>query len=56
MALSGEEVVIMKAGQPVVRLVAYPAAVPPRAGLAKGQLTRAFFEPLDESELAAWDQ
>jgi prevent-host-death family protein len=53
-ALAGEEVVIAKAGRPVVRLVPVEAETERRPGLAKGRLTPEFFEELPVEELAAW--
>lgn len=55
-AARGEEVVITKRGRPVVRLVAVEANTPRRPGLARGRLTAAFFEPLPQDELEAWQQ
>jgi prevent-host-death family protein len=55
-ALRGEEVIITRAGKPCVRLV--PLDLPPRQpGAAKGKaaLTPAFFDPLPDGELRAWD-
>jgi prevent-host-death family protein len=55
-AMTGEEVVIAKAGKPYVRLV--PVDLPPREpGIASGKaaLTPAFFEPLPDDELEAWE-
>ena len=55
-ALMGDEVIIAKAGKPCVRLV--PLEQPSRQpGSAKGKaaVTPAFFEPLPEDELVAWD-
>lgn len=55
-AMLGEEVIIAKAGKPCVRLV--PLDLPPRQpGAAKGKasLTPAFFDPLPDEELRAWD-
>ena len=55
-AMMGDEVIIAKAGKPCVRLV--PMGLAPRQpGAAKGKaaLTPAFFEPLPEAELSAWD-
>ena len=54
-ALAGEDIVIAKAGQPVVRLTPVEGLAPRRPGLAKGRVTEAFFEPLPERELAAWE-
>lgn len=55
-AVGGEEIVIAKAGRPVVRLVPVAEAMPRRPGIAKGRLTDSFFDPLDTEDLAAWDQ
>jgi len=55
-ALAGEEVIIAKAGKPLARLVPVAETEPRRPGLAKGRVTDAFFEPLPEVELAAWQQ
>jgi len=59
-AEAGEEIVIARGSKPVVTLtpVAEPAPKAPRVpGRLKGQfeLTDAFFEPLPEEELAAWE-
>jgi prevent-host-death family protein len=57
-ALAGEEVIISRGKTPVVRLV--PVTVePPRRqfGTMKGRAAvgEAFFEPLSEDELEAWE-
>jgi prevent-host-death family protein len=52
----GEEIVIAKRGKPFVRLVRVEDRAPRQPGIAKGQLTDAFFEPLPEEELEAWGQ
>jgi prevent-host-death family protein len=55
-AMLGDEVIIAKAGKPCVRLV--PLEQPARQpGSAKGKaaLTPAFFDPLPDDELQAWD-
>ncbi|HZK99992.1 MAG TPA: antitoxin [Caulobacteraceae bacterium] len=57
-AVGGEEVIIARGATPVVRLTPLAAARPKRAfGAFKGQfaLTQAFFEPLPDDELGAWD-
>jgi len=59
-AEAGEEVIIARGDKPVVRLTAVTEAVPKARripGRLKGQfeLTDAFFEPLPEEELAAWE-
>lgn len=57
-ACAGEEVVISKGARPVVRLV--PVArkqVGRKFGALRGKLVvdDAFFEPLEEAELEAWE-
>jgi prevent-host-death family protein len=56
-AVAGEDIVIAKAGKPRVRLV--PVDEPPKRklGFMKGWDVpdEAFFEPLPEEELAAWE-
>ncbi len=57
-AEAGEEVVIARGKQPVVRLAPVDAVKPKRRfGAYKGQFTidERFFEPLPEEELAAWE-
>lgn len=54
-AVAGEEIIIAKAGQPVVRLTPVEGRAPRQPGIAQGRLTEAFFEPLPERELAAWE-
>lgn len=49
---TGVEVIVAKDGKPVARLTRIePVRVRPM-GFVKGRLTRAFFEPLPEDELA----
>jgi prevent-host-death family protein len=50
-ALAGEEIVIARAGEPLVRLVPVVGRKPRRPGLASGRVTDAFFEPLPDDEL-----
>jgi prevent-host-death family protein len=57
-ALAGEEVVIARGNEPVVRLIPLaPPAGRRQFGRYKGmfELTDAFFEPLPEEELALWE-
>ena len=54
-AVAGEEIIIAKAGQPVVRLTPVEGLVPRQPGIAKGRITEAFFEPLPEREISAWE-
>lgn len=53
--LIGEEVVITKAGKPIARLVQVEERLAPEPGIAKGHVTEAFFEPLPDAELEAWE-
>lgn len=55
-AAAGEEIIIARAGKPLARLLPLEKAEPRQAGLAKGHLTDAFFEPLPEEELKLWGQ
>ena len=57
-ACAGEEVVIARGKHPVVRLVPITTAAPARKfGAMRGRAKagRAFFEPLPDEELAAWE-
>ncbi len=53
--LAGEEIILARAGKPVVKLVPVEAASERPLGFLKGRLTEAFFEPLPEEELKAWE-
>jgi prevent-host-death family protein len=58
-ACRGEEVVISRGKRPVVRLVPVDHATPARKfGVLRGKVhvDDAFFEPLPEDELAAWER
>jgi prevent-host-death family protein len=55
-AHEGEEIVLAKAGKPYARLVPLEEAKPRVPGIADGWIDEAFFEPLPESELKAWNQ
>jgi len=54
---NGEEIVIARAGDPKVRLVPVVAKAERRPGRFAGRfsVTEAFFEPLPEEELGAWE-
>jgi prevent-host-death family protein len=54
-AHAGEEIVIGKAGKPYAKLVPLLPATTRIPGIAKGSVTDAFFEPLPEDELQAWE-
>lgn len=55
-AHAGQEIILAKAGQPYARMLPL-AATPGRRqpGRLKGRVGEAFFEPLPESELDAWE-
>jgi prevent-host-death family protein len=55
-ALSGEEVIIAKAGKAIARLVPLERKVPRKPGLLKGQLAESFFDPLSDEDLVKWGQ
>ncbi len=54
-ARAGKEIVLAKGGKPVARLVAIEPVTKRRLGFVAGRLTKAFFEPLPEREIAAWE-
>jgi prevent-host-death family protein len=54
---AGEEIILAKAGQPYARLVPIHPEIPTRRpGRLKGSIGEAFFEPLPEDELRAWER
>ena len=56
-ALAGDEVIIAKAGKPLVTLTPIPAASPREPGALMGQYTvpDSFFEPMPDDALAEWE-
>ena len=52
---AGEEIIITKGGKPYARLCPLPVAEERKPGLLKGTLGDAFFGPLPEEELDAWE-
>ena len=58
-ALQGDEVIVAKAGKPIVCIVPYPVRHPTARvpGSAQGAFTMAsdFDVPLSDGELAAWE-
>ncbi|MDE2150042.1 MAG: type II toxin-antitoxin system Phd/YefM family antitoxin [Gammaproteobacteria bacterium] len=54
-AHAGEEIVLAKAGKPYARLVPLKPAHQRTLGFIKGKLDPAFFQPLPEEELDAWE-
>ena len=52
---SGEEIIIAKAGKPYAKLVPLKQVTRRIPGIAKGNVTDAFFEPLPENELQKWE-
>ena len=57
LAHAGQEIILAKAGVPYARLVPLaPIATNRMAGRLAGRIDSAFFEPLSEEELQAWDR
>jgi prevent-host-death family protein len=55
-AAAGEDIVIGRAGKPVVRLVPVEGMTPRQPGLLKDlAVPDALFDPLPEDELALWE-
>ena len=54
--LTGEEIIIARAGKPLARLLPVEERLRRVPGIARGKLTDAFFEPLPEDELQAWER
>jgi prevent-host-death family protein len=55
-AHGGQEIILAKAGKPYARLVPLaPETGKRRPGRLAGRIGEAFFEPLPEDELAAWE-
>ena len=55
-AHEGEVIVLAKAGKPYARLVPLEESQSRVSWVAEGRIDEAFFEPLPESELKAWNQ
>ena len=55
---AGEEVIIAHNGEPVARLVRFRDPGKRRFGALRGRISidESFFDPLPESELAAWER
>ena len=55
-AHAGQEIILAKAGKPYARMVPLaPAAPIRRRGRVKGISDDAFFDPLPDAELKAWE-
>lgn len=52
---AGEEIVLAKAGKPYARLVPLDRVTERPLGFVEGEVGDEFFEPLDATELAAWE-
>ncbi len=52
---AGEEVIISRRGVPIARLCPLESPKKRFPGLLKGEVDEAFFEPLPEEELDAWE-
>ncbi len=55
LAHAGEEIILAKAGKPYARLVPLAKPGKRRLGFLKGRVDDAFFDPLPEEELKAWE-
>ena len=56
LAHHGEEIIVAKAGKPYARLVPLAAEAPQRRpGRLAGRVDEAFFDPLPDAELDAWE-
>lgn len=55
-AHAGEEVIIAKNGTPYARLVPLEPKRPRQPGLLRGTVEDAFFQPLPDDELDAWER
>ena len=56
-AHGGQEIILAKAGKPYARLMPLaPEAGPRKPGRLHGKVDDAFFEPLPEQELDAWEE
>lgn len=53
-ALAGEEVIVARAGRPLVRLVPVTPPASRDLGFLPMTLPDELFDPLDDAELAAW--
>ncbi len=56
---AGEEIVLARGKKPIAKLVPYEPVMPKRQfGALRGivSVSPAFFDPLPEDELAAWEQ
>jgi prevent-host-death family protein len=51
----GEEFVLEKAGKPCARLIPLEEKSPREPGIIEGSIGEAFFEPLPDEEIKAWE-
>jgi prevent-host-death family protein len=54
-AHAGEEIIIAKRGKPYARLSPLIPLEPRKPGILEGKIDDAFFDPLPEEELKAWE-
>ena len=53
----GDQIILAKMGKPIAKIVPLEAQTDERPlGFVQGRVTAAFFEPLSEDELSAWEQ
>lgn len=56
-AHAGQEIILARAGKPYARLMPLASPAPKRhPGRLSGKVGDAFFDPLPENELSAWEQ
>ena len=51
----GEEFILAKAGKPYARLIPLEKPEKRKLGFMKGKVDEAFFAPLSDEELSAWE-
>lgn len=51
----GEDIILARAGKPCARIIPYQAPSKRVLGFVEGQIDEAFFEPLSEEDLQAWE-
>ena len=52
---AGDEIILAKMGRPVAKIVSLKEPAKRRLGFIDGKVTEAFFEPLPDQELWAWE-
>lgn len=52
---AGDEIILAKMGKPVAKIVSLQEPTKRRLGFVEGRVTEAFFEPLADEEIRAWE-